>query len=145
MPLIIVPRNVLQKPQGTVRFFLLVSLIIMCKMKLMQPSTKVIQKAKTALCTGAVHPPYIPYLTPSDFHFFQHWRNFLVAYTSAAMKDGVKQCLNGLAAEVYDWRHTKTRHKCLNVGGDSVENNFGSVIMTHSMFLVMFGLFFFIA
>jgi hypothetical protein len=78
MPLIIVPciANVLQKPQGTVRFFLLVSLIIMCKIKLIQPSTKVVQKAETAHCTGAVHPPYIPYLTPSDISLFPTLKEF---------------------------------------------------------------------
>jgi hypothetical protein len=50
------------------------------------------------------------------------------------VKDTVKEWLNGLAAVVYDEGIQKlvTRYvKCMNVGGDYVENNLGSVIMVH--------------
>jgi hypothetical protein len=59
------------------------------------------------------------------------------------VKDAIKEWLNGLAAEVYDEGIQKlvTRYdKCLNIFGDYVENNLGSVIMIHS-----FCLFFFVA
>jgi hypothetical protein len=74
---------------------------------------------------------------PSDFHLFQKLKEFLGGRrfkSDEEVKDAVKKWLNGLAAEVCDEGIQKlvTRYnKCLNFGGDYVENNLGSVIMIH--------------
>jgi histone-lysine N-methyltransferase SETMAR len=73
------------------------------------------------------HPAYSPDLDPSDFHLFPKLKEFLGGRrfkSDEEVKDAVKECLNGLAAEVYDEGIQKlvTRYgKCHNVGGDYVE------------------------
>jgi histone-lysine N-methyltransferase SETMAR len=73
------------------------------------------------------HPAYSPDLAPSDFHLFPKLKEFLRGRrfkSDEEVKDAVKEWLNGLAAEVYDEGIQKlvTRNdKCLNVGGDYVE------------------------
>jgi hypothetical protein len=90
------------------------------------------------------HPVHSPDLDPSDFLLFPKLKEFLGSrrYKSdETVKDAVKEWLNGLAAEVYDEDTQKlvTRYdKCLNVGGDYVQNNLGSVIMTHYIFYLFF-------
>jgi histone-lysine N-methyltransferase SETMAR len=72
---------------------------------------------------------YSPDLAPSDFHLFPKLKEFLSGRrfkSDEDVKDAVKECLNGLAAEVYDEDIQKlvTRYdKCLNVGSDYIENN----------------------
>jgi hypothetical protein len=75
-----------------------------------------------------------------DFHLFPKLNEFLGGRrlkSDEEVKDAVKEWLNGLAAEVYDEGIQKlvTRYdKCLNVGGNYVENNLGSVIMIHYVY-----------
>jgi histone-lysine N-methyltransferase SETMAR len=90
------------------------------------------------------HPAYSPNLAPSDFHLFPKLKEFLGGRSfksDETVKDAVKAWLNGLAAEVYDEGIQKlvTRSDmCLNVGGDYVENNLGSVIMIHYFYFSIF-------
>jgi hypothetical protein len=66
-------------------------------------------------------------LAPSAFHLFPKFKEFLGGRrfkSDEEVKDGVKEWLNGLAADVYDEgiQRLVTRYdKCLNAGGDYVE------------------------
>jgi hypothetical protein len=88
------------------------------------------------------HPAYSPDLAPSDFHLFPKLKEVLGGRrlkSDEKVKYAVKEWLNGLAAEVYDEGIQKlvTRYdKCLNIFGDYVENNLGSVIMIHSFLFI---------
>jgi histone-lysine N-methyltransferase SETMAR len=89
------------------------------------------------------HPAYSPDLAPSYFHLVPKLKEFLGDRrfkSDETVKDAVKEWLNGLAAEVYDEDTQKlvTRYKCLKIGGDYVENNLGSVIMIHYIFIYFF-------
>jgi histone-lysine N-methyltransferase SETMAR len=73
------------------------------------------------------HPEYSPDLAPNDFHLIPKLNEFLGGRrfkSDEEVKDAVKECLNGLAAVVYDEGIQKlgTRYdKCLSVGGDYLE------------------------
>jgi hypothetical protein len=75
-----------------------------------------------------VYPAYIADLAPSDFQLFPTLKEFLDnrhLESDEEAKDSVKEWLNVLAAEVYDGGIQKliARYdRCLNVGGDYVEN-----------------------
>jgi hypothetical protein len=90
------------------------------------------------------HPAYSPDLVPCDFHLLTKLKEFLGGRrfkSDETVKDAVKEWLSELAAEVYDEDIQKlvTRYdKCLNVGGDNVENNLVSVIMIHYILLLFF-------
>jgi len=80
------------------------------------------------------HPAYTPYLPQEVFTFtlkgFLGGRRFK---SDAEVKDVFKDWLNGLAAEVYGegtQKHVTGNDKCMNVGGDCIENGVESVITT---------------
>jgi hypothetical protein len=66
-------------------------------------------------------------LAPSDFQLFPALKEFLDIRhfeTVEEATESIKECLNVLAAEVYDEgiQNLVTRYdRCLNVGGDCVE------------------------
>jgi hypothetical protein len=64
-------------------------------------------------------------LAQSDFHLFPKLKEFLDGRhfkSDEAVKDGVKQWLNGLAVELHDEGILITHYvKCVNVGGNHVE------------------------
>ena len=79
------------------------------------------------------HPAYVPYLPQEVFTFtlkgFLGGRRFK---SDAELNDVFKEWLNGLAAEVYGedtQKHVTGYDKCMNVGGDCIENGVESVIM----------------
>ncbi|KAJ4434601.1 hypothetical protein ANN_23163 [Periplaneta americana] len=77
------------------------------------------------------HPPYSPDLAPSDFHLFTKLKDFLGGTrfgSDEELKKTVNTWLNELAAEEYNTGILKLVNrydKCLNVGGDYVENAVG--------------------
>ena len=82
------------------------------------------------------------------FHLFPTLKEFLCGRhfkSNEEVKDAVQQWLNGLAAELYDEGIQKLVaccDKCLNVGGNYVENNVRSVIMIRYICLYFFFLIF---
>ncbi|GBL79037.1 hypothetical protein AVEN_48988-1 [Araneus ventricosus] len=74
------------------------------------------------------HPPYSPVFAPSDFHLFLKLKEFLGGKcfgSDEELENAVTTWLNELAAEEYDMKILKLvdrYDKCLNVGGDYVEN-----------------------
>ena len=79
------------------------------------------------------HQAYVPYLPQEVFTFtlkgFLGGRRFK---SDAEEKDVFKEWLSGLAAEVYGEGtqiHVTGCDKCVNVGGDCIENGVESVIM----------------
>ena len=51
------------------------------------------------------HPPYNPYLAPSDFHLFLHLKSFLAGrqfHDDNEVKEAVTTCFTSQAASFYD-------------------------------------------
>ena len=72
------------------------------------------------------HPPYSPYLAPSDYHLFTKMVSLATQrfHTNEGLVDGVSNWLHNLGAPFLDERLQKVvswYDKCLNVGGNNVE------------------------
>jgi transposase len=73
------------------------------------------------------HPPYRPYLAPSDYHLFTKMKVWLANErfkTNEELLDGVKNWLGTLAAPFCDegmQNLVRRYNKCLNLGGNYVE------------------------